>query len=150
MAGAAGIPSALALFFLAACSPHKPDFRALAFHPASDPQIFEARALDRTVQIMEPDDIFHPNSWQGPLRIAGGCTANVSHVTAVYASRDVGYLLVVTRTGAAWFARFVDMRTCREVWPPLKAAVPIQVTGDAISIVPNQWLRLFAEHAPIL
>ena len=140
-----------ALAFVAACTPtpHKPDFRALVFHAASDPQIFEAQALDRTVQVMEPDDVFHPNSWQGPLRIAGGCTANVLQVTAVYASRDVGYLLVITRTGAERFARFVDLRSCREVWPPLKAEIPIQVTGDAISIVKGHWLRLFAEHPPI-
>jgi hypothetical protein len=139
----------LALLLLAACSPHKPDFRALAFHRASDPQIFEARALDRTVQVMEPDDVFHPNSWQGPLRIAGVCTANVLQVTAVYASRDVGYLLVITHSGAERFARFVDLHSCREVWPPLKAEVPIEVTGDAISIVAGQWLRLFAERPPI-
>jgi hypothetical protein len=143
------MPAGLAVLFLAACSPHKPDFRPLAFHPASDPQIFEAQALDRTVQVMEPDDVFHPNSWQGPLRIAGGCTANVLQVTAVYASRDVGYLLVITRTGAQRFARFIDLQTCREVWPPLKAEIPIQVTGDAVSIVQGQWLRLFAEHPPI-
>lgn len=145
------IATAAASAFLAACTltPHKPDFRALAFHPASDPQIFEAQALGRTVQVMEPDDVFHPNSWQGPLRIAGGCTANVLQVTAVYASRDVGYLLVITRMGAEQFARFVDLHTCREVWPPLKAEIPIQVTGDAISIVKGQWLRLFAEHPPI-
>jgi hypothetical protein len=145
------IATAAGLAFLAACTPtpHKPDFRGLAFHPASDPQIFEAQALDRTVQVMAPDDVFHPNSWQGPLRIAGVCTANVLQVTAVYASRDVGYLLVITRTGAERFARFVDLHTCREVWPPLKAEIPIQVTGDAISIVAGQWLRLFAEHPPI-
>jgi hypothetical protein len=145
------IAAAAALAFVAACTPtpHKPDFRALAFHPASDPQIFEAQALGRTVQVMQPDDVFHPNSWQGPLRIPGGCTANVLQVTAVYASRDVGYLLVITRTGAERFARFVDLRSCREVWPPLKAEIPIQVTGDAISIVKGQWLRLFAEHPPI-
>jgi hypothetical protein len=143
------IPAALALLFLAACSPHKPDFRALAFRPASDPQIFEANALGGTVQIMEPDDVFHPSSWQGPLRIAGVCTANVLQVTAVYASRDVGYLLVITHSGAERFARFVELHTCREVWPPLKAEIPIQVTGDAISIVRDQWLRLFAEHPPI-
>ena len=98
---------------------------------------------------MEPDDVFHPSSWQGPLRIAGGCTANVLQVTAVYASRDVGYLLVITHSGADRFARFVDLHTCHEVWPPLKAEIPIQVTGDAISIVQGQWLRLFAEHPPI-
>jgi hypothetical protein len=150
-AAAAKIPAALAWAFLAACTPtpHKPDFRALAFHPASDPQVFEAQALGRTVQVMAPDDVFHPNSWQGPLRIAGVCTANVLQVTAVYASRDVDYLLVITHTGAERFARFVDLRTCREVWPPLKAEIPIQVTGDAISIVAGQWLRLFAEHPPI-
>jgi hypothetical protein len=145
----AKIPAAAALLFLAACSPHKPDFRALAFHPASDPQIFEAQALERTVQVMQPDDVFHPNSWQGPLRIAGGCTANVLQVTAVYASRDVGYLLVITRSGVERFAHFVDLHTCGEVWPPLKSEIPIQVTGDAISIVQGQWLRLFAEHPPI-
>ena len=101
-AGALRIATAAALAFLAACAPtpHKPDFRALAFHAASDPQIFEAQALRHTVQVMEPDDVFHPNSWKGPLRIAGVCTANVLQVTAVYASRDVDYLLVITRTGA--------------------------------------------------
>jgi hypothetical protein len=141
----------LAWAFLAACTPtpHKPDFRALAFHAAADPQIFEAEARGRTVQVMQPDDVFHPNSWQGPLRIAGGCTANVLQVTAVYTSRDVGYLLAITGAGAERFARFVDLRSCREVWPPLKAEIPIQVTGDAISIVKGQWLRLFAEHPPI-
>ena len=145
------IPAALAWAFLAACTPtlHKPDFRALEFHPASDPQIFEAQALSRIVQVMAPDDVFHPSSWQGPLRIVGVCTANVLQVTVVYASRDVGYLLVITGSGAEQFARFVDLRSCREVWPPLKAEIPIQVTGDAISIVKGQWLRLFAEHPPI-
>ena len=145
------IATAAAWLFLTGCTPtpHKPDFRALVFRPASDPQIFEAQALGRNVQIMAPDDVFHPNSWQGPLRIAGVCTANVLQVTAVYASRDVSYLLVITGKGAERFARFVDLQTCREVWPPLKADIPIQVTGDAISIVKGQWLRLFALHPPI-
>jgi hypothetical protein len=149
IAGAPGIAAAGALLILAACTPHKPDFRALAFHSTADPQIFEAAALHRTVQLMEPDDGFHPKAWQGPLRIVGSCTANVSQVTAVYASRDVGYLLVIDHSGTTRFARFIDLRSCREVWPPLKSQIPIQVTGDAISIEPGQWLRLFAEHAPI-
>lgn len=139
----------LALLPLAACTPHKPDFRELAFHSTADPQIFEATALDRKIQVMEPDDGFHPKVWQGPLRIAGSCTANVSQMTAVYVSRDVDYLLVTNHSGTSWYARFIDPRSCREVWPPLKAAIPIQVTGDAISIEQGQWLRLFAGHPPI-
>jgi len=143
--------AAAALLSLAACtlSRHKPDFRALAFHAAADPQIYEAVALDRRIQLMAPDDVFHPKEWRGPLRIVASCTANVSQVTAVYASRDVGYLLVITHSGAERFARFVDLRTCRDAWDPLKAAIPIEVTGDAIQIEQAQWLRLFADHPPI-
>ena len=148
----ARVAAAAGLLLLAACSLHKPDFRELAFHPTADPQIFEATALGHAIQLMEPDDGFHPKTWQGPLRIVGICTANISQVTAVYASRDVDYLLAINHTGtppATRYAHFIDLHSCREVWPPLKAQIPIQVTGDAIQIEPGQWLRLFAEHPPI-
>lgn len=134
-----------ALLCLAACAlslTHKPDFRQLVFQATADTRISEASALGHTVQ-MGPDDKF---------RIDGSCTASVSLVTAVYASRDVGYLLVVNRGGAGQtvrFARFIDLTSCREVWPPLQARIPIQVTGDAIQIEPNQWLRLFNDRPPL-
>jgi hypothetical protein len=145
------IAAAAALLSLAACAPslHKPDFRPLAFQVTADPQIYEAGALDRKIQLIAPDDVFHPQEWRGPLRIVGACTAAVSQVTAVYASRDVGYLLVVNHNGATRFAHFIDPHSCREAWPPLKAQIPIQVTGDAIQIEPNQWLRLFNDAPPI-
>jgi hypothetical protein len=146
------IAAALAFLSLAACDlslVHKPDFRGLAFLPTADPQIYEAAALGRKIQLMAPDDPFHPKEWRGPLRIVGACTASVSSVTAVYASRDVGYLLTINHAGATRFARFIDLHSCRELWPPLKAQLPIQVTGDAIQIEPNQWLRLFNDHAPL-
>jgi hypothetical protein len=145
----ARIAIAAALLFLAACSAHKPDFRELAFHSTADPQIFEAAAPGHAIQLMEPDDGFHPKAWQGPLRIVGACTANVSQVTAVYASRDVGYLLAINHSGSMRYAHFIDLHSCRDVWPPLKAQIPIQVTGDAIQIEQGQWLRLFGEHPPI-
>jgi len=143
--------AAAALLSLAACTlslTHKPDFRQLAFQATADPQIYQASALGRRIQLMAPDDVFHPREWRGPLRIVGSCTASVSQVTAVYASRDVGYLLVVDHNGETRFARFIDLNSCRELWPPLTAQIPIQVTGDAIQIVPNQWLRLFNDTPP--
>jgi hypothetical protein len=143
---------AVALLSLTACDlslTHKADFRRLAFQATADPQIYEAAALDRKIQLMGPDDVFHPQEWRGPLRIVGSCTASVSQVTAVYASRDVGYLLVVDHSRTTRFARFIDLHSCHELWPPLKAQIPIQVTGDAIQIEPNQWLRLFNDHAPL-
>src|SRR6202044_1065601 len=111
---------------------HKPDFRQLPFRATADPQMYEAGALGRQVQLLEPDDVFHPTEWGGPLRIVAACTASPSSVRAVYASRDVGYLLVVNHSGPDRFAHFVDLHSCHEVWPPLKSQVPIQVTGDAI------------------
>jgi hypothetical protein len=145
------IAAAAALLSLAACTPslHKPDFRELAFRATADPQIYEATALGRKIQLMAPDDAFHPKEWRGPLRIVGACTASVSLVSAVYASRDVGYLLVINRNEATRFAHFIDLLSCREAWPPLKAEIPIQVTGDAIQIERGQWLRLFNERPPI-
>jgi hypothetical protein len=146
------IAAAAALLLLAACTlslTHKPDFRPLAFQPSGDPQIYEAPAPGEKVQLMGPDDVFHPQEWRGPLRIVGSCTASVSQVTAVYSSRDVGYLLVVNHSGDTRFARFIDLHSCHETWPPLKAQIPIQVTGDAIQIVQNQWLRLFNDAPPI-
>jgi hypothetical protein len=144
------IAAAAALLSLAACalSLHKPDFRQLAFQATADPQIYQAEALGRKVQVIAPDDGFHPKEWRGPLRIVGACTANVPQVTAVYASRDVGYLLVVNHVDTTRFAHFIDLNTCHEVWPPLQARIPIQVTGDAIQIVANQWLRLFNDRPP--
>jgi hypothetical protein len=144
--------TAAAFLCFTACTPslHKPDFRQLPFRVTADPQIYEAGALGRKVQLMEPDDVFHPSEWRGPLRIVGSCTASLSSVRAVYASRDVGYLLVVNHNGADRFAHFVDLHSCHEVWPPLKSQVPIQVTGDAIQIVAGQWLRLFNESPPNL
>jgi len=133
---------------LAACSLHKPDFRELSFRPSQDPQIFEATALGRTVQLIEPDSVVHPKEFLGPLRIAGACTANVSQVITVYASRDVNYLIAINHTGETQFAHFIDIRSCRELWPPLKATVPIQVTGDAIQIEKGTWLRLSNETPP--
>lgn len=146
------VAAAAALLSLAACTPslHKPDFRELAFRPTSDPQIYEAVALGRKIQLMAPDDVFHPKAWLGPLRIVGACTASVSQVSAVYASRDVEYLLAITRDGPVRLAHFVDLHSCHEEWPPLKAQIPIQVTGDAIQIEKGQWLRLFNDHPPIL
>jgi hypothetical protein len=143
---------AAALLSLTACDlslVHKPDFRKLAFQATADPQIYAASALGRTIQLMAPDDVFHPQEWRGPLRIVGGCTATVASVTAIYASRDVGYLLVINHDEAARMAHFINMNTCKEVWPPLKSQIPIQVTGDAIQIEPGQWLRLFNERPPI-
>ena len=145
------LAAAAVLLSLAGCAlslVHKPDFRQLIFQASADPQIYEAAALDRKIQLMAPDDVFHPQEWRGPLRILGSCTASVSQVTAVYASRDVGYLLVVDHSGTTRFARFVDLHTCHELWPPLKAQIPIQVTGDAIQIEPNEWLRLFNDRPP--
>jgi len=136
------------LLSLAACDlslVHKPDFRQLEFRAAADPQIYEVTALDRKVQLMGPDDVFHPKEWLGPLRVVGACTASVSQVSAVYASRDVGYLLAVARDGA----HFIDLHSCHDVWPALKSQIPIQVTGDAIQIERGQWLRLFNDRPPI-
>ena len=144
--------AAAALLSLAACTlelTHKPDFRLLAFQATGDPQIYEAPALGLRVQLIAPDDVFHPKEWRGPLRIVGSCTAGIAEATAVYASRDVGYLLVISHTGETRFAHFVDLHSCRELWQPLQAHIPIQVTGDAIQIVPNQWLRLFNNSPPI-
>jgi hypothetical protein len=145
------LAAAAVLLSLAGCAlslVHKPDFRQLIFQASADPQIYEAAALDRKIQLMAPDDVFHPHEWRGPLRIAGSCTASVSQVTAVYTSRDVDYLLVINHNGGDRFARFIDLQSCHEVWPPLKSQIRIQVTGDAIQIEPNQWLRLFNDRPP--
>jgi hypothetical protein len=144
--------AAVALLALTACDlslTHKADFRALVFQATADPQIYQAGALGRVIQLMGPNDVFHPQEWRGPLRIVGACSASVSQVAAVYASRDVGYLLVVDRNGAIRSAHFIDLYSCHEVWPALKAEIPIQVTGDAIQIERNQWLRLFNDRPPL-
>jgi len=58
-------------------------------------------------------------------------------------------LLVLNHIGATRFAHFIDLHSCREMWPALTAQIPIQVTGDAIQIEPGQWLRLFNADPPI-
>ena len=131
------------LVYGAACGgPTRPDFHRVEFRDNT------ALADGMTLRLADPDDPAHPTAWQGPLEIAGRCTANLSLVTAVYVSPGARYLVVATYNGSQRYAHFVDATNCRELWPAKQASHDFTVAADGLSAPEESRWQLFPDRPP--
>jgi hypothetical protein len=128
---------ALLLYVLFALAPQEQagGFRQLAF---DNSQI--ARFGTYSFYLAEPDRPGKPTAWQGPLMISAAgksCTADVSLVTAVYASPDAPFVVVVTYSGSNTYVHFIAIASCAAKWEPIKAFTEgVRVAEDRLSILP--------------
>ena len=110
-------------------------FRQLAF---DNTQV--ARLGAYSFHLAEPDRPGKPTAWQGPLTISANtksCTADVSLVTAVYASPDSPLVVVVTYSGSNTYVHFIGIADCSAKWEPMKAFTDgVRVVADRLSILP--------------
>ena len=128
---------ALVLYVLFALAPQEQagGFRQLAF---DNGQV--ARFGAYSFHLAEPDRPDAPTAWQGPLTISAdgkSCAADVSLVTAVYASPDAPFLVVATYSGPNTYVHFINIASCTVKWEPIKAFTEgVRVAGDRLSILP--------------
>src|SRR5664280_353944 len=128
---------ALALYVLFSLAPqeHAGGFRKLAFDNRQD-ATFGVYGL----HLAEPDRPDKPTAWQGPLTISSGsksCEADVSLVTAVYASPNTPFIVVVTYSGSNTYVHFIAISSCAVKWERIKAFTEgVQVAEDRLSILP--------------
>ncbi len=120
----------------------RPDFHRVEFHNNT------ASANGLTLRLADPDDPAHPTAWQGPLEIAGRCTADLSLITAVYASPGARYLIAATYNGSERYAHFIDANNCRELWPAMQASHDFNVAGDILSAPGESRSQLFLDRPP--
>src|SRR5512141_1384590 len=112
---------ALVLYLLFALAPQEQagGFRQLAF---DNSQI--ARFGTYSFHLAEPDRPDKPTAWQGPLTISAAgksCAADVSLVTAVYASAGAPFIVVITYSGSNTYVHFINIASCEVKWEPIKA-----------------------------
>lgn len=130
-------PVLYALYVLFALAPQEQagGFRQLAFHDAQS-TAFGAYSF----HLAEPDRPDKPTAWQGPLTISSAgksCHADVSLVTAVYASPDAPFLVVVTYSGSNTYVHFIAIANCAVKWERIKAFTEgVRVAKDRLSILP--------------
>jgi hypothetical protein len=128
----------LVLYALFALAPqeHAGGFRQLGF---DNGQV--ARFGAYSFYLAEPDRTDAPIAWQGPLTISSGgksCAADVSLVTAVYASPDGPFVVVVTYSGSNTYVHFIAIASCAAKWEPIKAFTEgVRVGEDRLSILPT-------------
>ncbi len=95
---------------------------------------------DHSFRLAEPNNAEKPTAWQGPLTISSAgksCEADVSLVTAVYASTEVPFLVVVTYSGSNTYVHFVATQNCKTKWKTIKAFTEgVRVADDRLSILP--------------
>ena len=113
--------AALALYVLSSLAPQElaGGFRQLAF---DNRQV--ARLGAYSFHLEEPDRPDKPRAWQGPLTISStdkSCEADVSLVTAVYASPDAPFVVVVTYSGSSTYVHFITISSCAAKWERMKA-----------------------------
>ena len=129
------IALALYVLFSLAAQEHAGGFRQLAFDNGKD-ATFGAYSF----HLAEPDRPDKPTAWQGPLTISSGgksCEANVSLVTAVYASPDAPFLIVVTYSGSNTYVHFIASSSCAAKWERMKVFTEgVRVADDRLSILP--------------
>ena len=93
-----------------------------------------------TFHLAEPDRPDKPTAWQGPLTISSGsksCEADVSLVTAVYASPDAPFVVVVTYSGSNTYVHFIAISNCAAKWERMKVFTEgVRVADDRLSILP--------------
>jgi hypothetical protein len=115
---------------------HDGGFQQLAFATAHDPT-FGAY----TFHLAEPDHPDKPTAWQGPLTISSAgksCEADVSLVTAVYASTEAPFVVVVTYSGSNTYVQFITTANCKAKWKTIKAFTEgVRVTDNRLSILPG-------------
>jgi len=102
---------------LTRCRAAGPDFRRLEFRDN------RASMEGLTVELAEPDDPDHPSAWQGPLQIAGRCTANISLITAVYVSHGARYLIAISYSGSLNYAHYIDVQNAAACDPRKRQAI---------------------------
>lgn len=108
-------------------------FERISFQPETASQSI-ATFQDHLLTLGEPDDSANPTAWQGPLRI-DGCQADVSLITAVYGASNAGYLVVATYSGSTRSLYFIDLATCKDLWPPVESSAGgITVGGDLATL----------------
>jgi hypothetical protein len=126
---------ALSLMFSLAPQEHAAGFHQLAF---DNSQL--ARFGAYSFHLAEPDRPDKPTAWQGPLTISSGgksCAADVSLVTAVYASADAPFIVVATYSGSNTYVHFIAMSNCAVQWERIKAFTEgVRVANDRLSILP--------------
>jgi hypothetical protein len=128
---------ALMLYVLFSLAPqeHAGGFRQLAFDNGQN-----ATLGAYSFHLAEPDRPDKPRAWQGPLTISSGgksCEADVSLVTAVYASPDAPLVVVVAYSGSNTYVHFVSVSSCAAKWERMKAFTEgVRVAEDRLSILP--------------
>lgn len=129
--------------WMASCSAAAaPDFQRVEFHDNKG----EANGI--AVKLADPDDAAHPTAWEGPLEIVGRCTADLSLITAVYTAKGARYLIATTYNGSTRYAHYVDVTSCKELWPATKASHNFTVAGDNLSAPGESRWQLFLDRAP--
>ena len=114
---------------------HAQSFRSLLFHPGQDTAV----GLHE-LRLEGPDRQDAPTVWEGPLRISTGkrsCEAHVSLVNAVWAAPEAKFAIVISQSGSSTFVQFIDVLSCAEKWPPVKAFTEdVKVLPNRIQIMP--------------
>ena len=107
-------------------------FRQLPIESGKD-TVFEQYSL----RLDGPDSADKPVMWQGPLTISNGkasCKADLSLITAVYASSGRAFVIVLTSSGSNAIAHFIDADSCASKWPAIKrAASAVNVEGNRLT-----------------
>lgn len=110
-------------------------FRKLAFEIAHDTTLGAY-----SFRLDQPDQPAKPTAWQGPLTISSAgnsCKADVSLLTAVYASTEAPFVAVVTYSGSNTYVHFIATSNCAAKWERIKAFTEgVQVVDDRLSILP--------------
>lgn len=135
------VVAAMLVWLLACGGAAGPDFHRVEFQDG------RASMAGITLQLSGADDPKHPTAWEGPLQVAGRCKADLSLLTAVYISHGARYLVATTYNGALRYAHFVDVQTCKELWPPRKASRDFTLAGDDLAAGQEHW-QLFPDQAP--
>jgi hypothetical protein len=95
---------------------------------------------DYSFRLAEPNHVEKPTAWQGPLTISSAgksCEADVSLVTAVYASAEAPFVVIVTYSGSNTYVHFIATSNCKTKWKTIKAFTEgVRVADDRLSILP--------------
>jgi hypothetical protein len=125
------------LYSLLFVAPQQPGggFQQLAFTAANATSFG-----DYSFRLAEPNNVEKPTAWEGPLTISSAgksCDADISLVTAVYASTEVRFVVVVTYSGSNTYVHFIATSNCASKWKTIKAFTEgVRVADDRLSILP--------------
>jgi hypothetical protein len=125
------------LVALAIASPIRSEtFKKLRFGDGEDTVVGSLH-----LHLSGPDDPSKPTLWQGPLRITRNgksCEAHVSLVNAVWVADESDLAIVITENGSITYVQFVDISSCAQRWPRIKAFTEdVRVLPDRLEILPG-------------